>query len=99
MAFTHFSIYDIEDDSQLNRIRLRQTIIELAILKHYIPIDKVHKALHVNMFTRESSSLTAEMAFTQSGIYDIEDDSQSNRISLRLTAIERALFKYYIPIE
>ena len=61
----------MDDDSQLNRISIRQTFIERAISQHYIPINKARKALHVLLFTREYGSFTAEMSFTHSGIHDI----------------------------
>ena len=83
----------------MSRISIRQTVIERSISKHYIPIDRARKALHVFMCTREDGSFTAEMAFTDSGIYDIEDARQLNRISIRQTVIERSISQHYIPID
>ena len=47
MADIHSDIYDMDDDSQLNKISMRKTVIERAMSEHHIPIDRTCPAEHV----------------------------------------------------
>ena len=99
MAFIYSSIYDMDDDSQLNQISMRWTVIERAMSEHHIPIDRTWTVFTCFIDTRRGCSFKAEMAFIYSSIYDMDDDSQLNQISMRQTVIERAMSEHHIPID